>query len=75
MKNIIARINYLVIAAEKVYGIGPSVTLMIFLSPFFIVFFICIFLQLSLTRPVVVMIIVSNQLVVGLFTSLFLVAV
>ena len=74
MENIISRIKFRVIAAEKVYGIGSPVTLMIFLSPFFIVFFICIFLQLSLTRPVVVSIIVENQLVMGSLTSVFLIA-
>ncbi len=74
MKNIFARIKYRVIAAEKAYDIGSPVTLMIFLSPFFIVFFICIFLQLSLTRPVVVSIIVENQLVMSSLTSVFLIA-
>jgi len=74
VKNIIGRIKYRVIAAEKVYDIGSPVTLMIFFSPFFIVFFMCIFLQLSLTRPVVVSIIVENQLVMGSLTSVFLVA-
>ncbi len=74
MKNIFARIKYRLIAAEKAYDIGSPVTLMIFLSPFFIVFFICIFLQLSLTRPVVVSIIVENQLVMSSLTSVFLIA-
>ena len=74
MEKIISRIKFRVIAAEKVYGIGSSATLMIFLSPFFIVFFICVFFQLSSTRPVVVSIIVENQLVMGLLTYVFLIA-
>jgi len=74
VKNIISRIKFRVIATNKDYGIGLSVTLMIFLSPFFIVFFICIFLQLSSTRPVVVSIIIENQLVMGSLTSVFLIA-
>ncbi len=74
MKNIISRIESRIIAGKRVYGIGTSVTLMIFLSPFFIVFFICIFLQLSSTRPVAVSIIIENQLVMGSLTSIFLIA-
>ena len=74
MANIISRIKFRVIADGKVYGSGSSVTLIIFLSPFFIVFIICIFLQLSSTRPLVVSIIIENQLVMGSLTSVFLIA-
>ncbi len=74
MENIISRIKFRIIAAEKVYGIGSSVILMIFLSPFFIVFIISIFLQLSSTRPVVISIIMENQLVMRSLTSMFLIA-
>ncbi len=74
MVNIISRIKFRIIATEKVYSIGSSVTLMIFLSPFFIVIIISIFLQLSSTRPVVISIIMENQLVMGSLTSVFLIA-
>ena len=74
LEKIISRIKLQIIAARKVYGIGPSLALMIFLSPFIIVFFVCIFLLLSSTRPVLISIIIQDQLVMGSLTAAFLIA-
>lgn len=73
-KNFIARIKFRVIAAGNVYGIGSSLALTIFLSPFFIVLFSCTFLLLSSTRPLFISMIIENPLAVGLLTSVFLIA-
>jgi hypothetical protein len=73
-EKFISKIKFQGSTAEKVYGIGYSGILIIFLSPFFIVFFIGILLQLSLTRPLVVSIVIENQLLMGSLTSVILIA-
>ena len=74
MEKIIYRIKSEIIAAEKVYGIGSYVTLMILLLPFIIVFFFSTFLLLPSTRLAITSMIIENRLVVGLLTSAFLIA-
>lgn len=59
---------------RKIYNISSVLAYIIFLSPFLLLFFTCLFLQVSLTRSTTVSIIVDNQLVMRSITSIFLIA-
>ena len=62
VENIISTIRIQLLSAERIYGLGSSVTLAIFVFPFIVVFFSCSFLLLLPTHRVTLLILKEKGL-------------